>query len=265
MEKLTREIDVLKLRGNERERVRDLVIVEVPLRIFLNGEELITISHIPLKSEALAVGFLLSEGLVKSKEDIKSLNFYEDVGIVNITTSKNNYLLQDCQRIAPFLHAGGMNINNIRDVKDIGKVESNKSFSKEEITKLMEEMTLMSSLFNETGGVHCSALCKEGEIVCFAEDVARHNTLDKIFGECLLSDIPIDGALILTSGRATSGIVAKAAKRGIPVLASRSAPTSLSIKIAGELGITLVGFVRNRRMNVYAGEWRIKQEEANAN
>ena len=125
------------------------------------------------------------------------------------------------------------------------------------IIDLMQEMGKRSELFRETGGVHSSALAREGTLVLFREDIGRHNAIDKIIGECLLSGIPFDDALLMTSGRITSEIARKAGIAGIPVIASRSAPTSLAIRMAEELDLTIVGFVRGKRMNIYTGDWRI--------
>ncbi|MFC1952414.1 formate dehydrogenase accessory sulfurtransferase FdhD [Chloroflexota bacterium] len=94
-------------------------------------------------------------------------------------------------------------------------------------------------------------------ILVFSEDIGRHNAIDKIFGECILRDIPTNDHMIVTSGRISSEIVLKVAKSNIPILISKSAPTSLGVRLADELGITLIGFVRGRRMNIYANRWRV--------
>ncbi|GAH48634.1 unnamed protein product, partial [marine sediment metagenome] len=99
--------------------------------------------------------------------------------------------------------------------------------------------------------------CKGRENYTFREDIGRHNAIDKIIGECFLSDIHLGDTILLTSGRTTSEITRKVGAAGIPVISSKSAPSSLSIKMAKELGLTLIGFVRAKRMNVYTEEWRI--------
>ena len=116
----------------------------------------------------------------------------------------------------------------------------------------------MSKLFKSTGGAHAAALCDSDRLLVFKEDIGRHNAVDKAFGECLTNGIETEGKLLLTSGRISSEILLKSVKRGIAILASRSAPTSLAVQFAEKAGLTLVGFVRGKRMNVYSNAQRIK-------
>ena len=117
---------------------------------------------------------------------------------------------------------------------------------------LIKEFNKSSQLFLDTGGVHSCALCDINKIIIFKEDIGRHNALDKVLGKALLEDIDFRDKIILTSGRISSEILIKTAKRQIPVIVSRSAPTSLSIDIAKKLNITLIGFARGKRMNIYS-------------
>ena len=105
--------------------------------------------------------------------------------------------------------------------------------------------------------MHSAALCDTTNIIVFSEDIGRHNAIDKIFGECLLNDITTDDHIIITSGRISSEILLKVAKRNVPLIVSKSAPTDLGVRLADELGVTLVGFVRGKRMNVYTHAGRI--------
>jgi len=122
---------------------------------------------------------------------------------------------------------------------------------------MAKEFQQRSQIFRTTGGVHSAALCDTEGILVFSEDIGRHNAIDKIFGECILRDIPTDDHIIITSGRISSEILLKIAKRNVPILISKAAPTNLGISLANDLGVTLVGFVRGKRMNVYANEWRV--------
>jgi len=110
----------------------------------------------------------------------------------------------------------------------------------------MTEAQRMSELFKTTGGVHSSAVCSGGKILYFREDVGRHNSVDKLIGRCFLEGIDMGDKVLLTTGRISSEILIKAAKMGVPVLASRSAPTELAVRHAEELGVTIAGFVRIR-------------------
>ena len=105
--------------------------------------------------------------------------------------------------------------------------------------------------------MHSAALCDNRDILVFAEDIGRHNAIDKIFGECILRDIPTDDRIVITSGRIPSEILLKVARRKIPIIISISAPTDLGVRLATDLGMTLIGFVRGKRMNVYTNGWRV--------
>jgi len=122
----------------------------------------------------------------------------------------------------------------------------------------LKEMQSKSELYQTTGGVHSSALMhKSGEIIVFREDVGRHNAADKILGFCINKNITMEDKIFLTSGRISSEIVGKVAHMQIPILISRAAPTSLAIDIAEELGLTVLGFVRGKRANIYTNAQRI--------
>jgi len=113
------------------------------------------------------------------------------------------------------------------------------------------------SMYRDTHGVHSCALCSSGGIEIFSEDIGRHNAVDKIFGKCFLENISLEDKIILTSGRISSEILIKVAKQKVPVIVSRTAPTDLGVGLAEKLKVTLIGFVRGSRMNVYTHEFRI--------
>jgi FdhD protein len=119
------------------------------------------------------------------------------------------------------------------------------------------ELQQKALLFKATGGVHSAALADNEMLLYFYEDIGRHNAVDKIIGECLLNGTATDDKALFTSGRISSEIMLKAAKLKIQLIVSRAAPTSLSVELAEALNITLVGFVRGRRMNIYSHPWRI--------
>jgi FdhD protein len=114
-----------------------------------------------------------------------------------------------------------------------------------------------SQVYRATRGVHSAALCDKRDILVFYEDIGRHNAIDKIFGQCILNDLATDGHIIITSGRVSSEILLKVARRNVPIIVSKSVPTSLGVRLADDLGVTLVGFVRGKRMNVYTHAGRI--------
>lgn len=255
----TEDFDILRIKDEGGEKIRDTVSIEAPLTIFLNGEELVTLLHTPSYSKQLAVGFLLSECFIKKRSDIDSIRFYNSKGIININTKNNGDASKKLSsgRVITSGCCGGTSFYRAKDVKNFKEITSKEKFSSDTIINLMKEMARRSLIFKKTGGVHSSALAKGGKIILFREDIGRHNAIDKIIGECFLSDIHLGDTILLTSGRTTSEITRKVGAAGIPVIASKSAPSSLSIKMAKELGLTLIGFVRGKRMNVYTEEWRI--------
>jgi FdhD protein len=125
----------------------------------------------------------------------------------------------------------------------------------------MRDFQDRSEVFKNTGGVHAAALSSADGIELFSEDIGRHNAVDKVFGRCLLENIETKDKLLLVTGRISSEILLKVARRGIPALVSKSAPTDSGVKLAEKLGITLIGFVRGHRMNVYAHAERVLADE----
>jgi FdhD protein len=129
-----------------------------------------------------------------------------------------------------------------------------------DVFTLVSDFQHHSQIYKDTGGVHSAAMCDTKSLLVFNEDIGRHNAIDKIFGECILKDIPTDGRIIITSGRISSEILLKVAKRNVPIIISKSAPTDLGVKLANDLGVTLLGFVRGKRINAYTNNWRIVRD-----
>jgi FdhD protein len=252
-------VPILRLTEAGKSSADDIVVREFPLTIVLNNQELVTLLCSPKNLDYLAVGFLSSEGLLKGKDEIKNIAVDDRRGVVRVETEEGNkqagellfnrLITSGCGRGASFYSAA--------DIGGQVKVESQASISALEVFELVREFQHQSQIFRTTGGVHSAALCDTKSILVFSEDIGRHNAIDKIFGECILKDIPTDDRIIVTSGRVSSEILLKAAKRNIPLLISKSAPTDLGVRLANDLGVTLIGFVRGKRMNVYSNDWRI--------
>lgn len=241
-----------------KEAAQDIIVREFPLTIMLNDLELVTLLCSPTDLKYLALGFLFSEGLLKGKDDVKRVTVDERKGVVRVETTADmstegevvfkRLITPGCGRGASFYSAADTGLE---------KVESDMTVTSEQILELMKQFQHRSLVFRTTGGVHSAALCDNTNILVFNEDIGRHNAIDKIFGQCLERGLPTGERLILTSGRISSEIVVKVARRKVPVLVSKSAPTTVGVKLADELGITLVGFVRGSRMNVYSHDGRV--------
>lgn len=255
----TVERQVTVIRDGMKETVPDPVTVEAPLTIFLNGEELVTLLCTPEKMDLLALGFLRSEGLLSSLDEIAELRLKEEEGLVEVELKGAGGLAErlygrrtitsGCGKGTVFFHA--------LDALRSRPVTGNLKLPAPKVWELMRALQDKAVLFKETGGAHSAAAADREKIIYFCEDIGRHNAVDKIAGQSLVENVSLEDKVLITSGRLSSEILLKAAKLRLPVLLSRSAPTSLSIELAEALNITLVGFVRGRRMNIYTHGRRI--------
>lgn len=244
---------IKKVKDKDYERVEDSVIVEYPFTIFLNDEEFITLLCSPKGLEYLAIGFLVSEGVIKTKDEIKNINIDEEKGHGYIQLKNKPFLAEKLfgKRTITTGCGKGTIFYNVLDSLGAQSIKKNLEIRGEDILKLSSQLNEMSYLFKETGGVHACGLCNKEEILLFHEDVGRHNALDKVIGEAFLKNMVLEDKLLITTGRISSEMIIKASKRKIPVIISRSAPTNLSINIAKNLNITLIGFARGKRLNIY--------------
>jgi len=249
---------VKRITKEGRSNIEDVVAREFPVTIILNDQELVTILCSPKNLEYLAVGFVSSEGFLKSKDEIKKIVVDDQRGVVRLETVEDKGFAQDVlfKRLITSGCGRGASFYSAADATS-QKAESQMEISADEVFALVNEFQHGSEVYLATGGVHSAALCDTKNILVFSEDIGRHNAIDKIFGKCLLENIPTDDRVIITSGRITSEILHKVAKRGIPIIISISAPTNLGVRIADNLGITLIASVRGKRMNAYTNDWRI--------
>jgi len=251
------EITVYSDKG--REKKEDLIVEELPLTIYLNEDEIATLLCTPQDLKYLAVGFLFSEGILNSKEEVKNIILDERKGLAWVEADKDKDFVKKLinKRLITSGCGKGASFYSVADSILSQKIKSDLSISFKQVLSLAQELQDRSELYKSTGGVHSAALCTEDKVVLFCEDIGRHNAIDKIFGKCLLTDMALNDKIIISSGRVSSEILLKVAKRSIPILISRSAPTKMAVGLAEKLGITLIGFARGKRMNVYANEYRV--------
>ena len=248
----------LQCTNEGKSRIEKTVAREILLTIFLNGQELVTLLCSPKDLNYLTAGFLASEGLIKSKDEIKKIEVDEWEGVVRVET--NGSTEHDSRFFAKRLITSGCGSGatfyNEADIA-ISKVESKMKISTDEVFALATEFQHRSEVYLSTHGVHSAAFCDRHSILIFNEDIGRHNAVDKIFGKCLLEEINCNNRLIISSGRLSSEIIHKVAKRGIPIVISISAPTSLGVKVADNYGITLIASVKGKKFDVYTHDWRV--------
>lgn len=243
--------EIKKVINNEVHYKSDSIIKEQPLTVFVNGYELVTLMTLPLNLKELAIGFIASENIINDFNEIKSVNFSHQNTVVqielykevNINLFKKRTLTSGCGKGITFINLQDCALNEVNN--DSFKINSTI------INKLMSEMQNKSNLFLKTGGTHTAALASHNSIINVIEDIGRHNTVDKLIGYSYLNNIDLQHTMIITSGRVSSEIIIKVLKQKIPILISRSAPTSQAVEIAREKNITLVGFTRGNRFNIY--------------
>ena len=262
MENEIERIPIQRVTKEGRQDIEDVVVRELPLTIILNNQELVTLLCSPADLKYLAVGFLFSEGLLDSKDEIKKIFVDDQRGVVRVQTGEGKELAGELlfKRLITSGCGRGASLYSAADVGALAKVESKCGISAPQVFNLVKEFQHSSQVFRATGGVHSAALCDTESILIFNDDIGRHNAIDKIFGKCVLEDIRTDDRIVATSGRVSSEILLKVVKRNIPIIISVSAPTDVAVKLADSLGITLVGFVRGSRMNVYTHDWRVKTD-----
>jgi FdhD protein len=211
---------------------------------------------------ALVVGFLAAEGIIDTVDDIKDIAFVYDSEetLASVELHREARMRPDSRRKT--LTSGcahGVTFRKALSNEEKTKATSTFCISSERISHLMTDMQAAAQLFQDTGGAHTVALADRTNLIFTAEDIGRHNAMDKVIGQALLSNLSLEDKILLVSGRISSELAIKAVRQRIPIVASRAAPTLLAVEIARECNLTLAGFVRGNRMNVYSGEQRISE------
>lgn len=252
--------EVVSIKGAGSEGDSRMVVREVPLTISVNGRELITLLTTGDANRELTLGFLLSEGFLKNREDLKEIQVDDEAGTARVQLSGDVDLVEKLwgKRAVTSGCGKGATFYHLLDSLQAAPVTSSTTLTPAQVYGLMRELNRRSDLYRQTHGVHNCALAEEDRVLVFRDDIGRHNAVDKIRGACFVEGIPLEGKIIVTTGRMSSEIVVKVAKMGIPILISRSAPTSLALELANTAGLTLAGYVRGENMIVYTGKERIK-------
>jgi FdhD protein len=257
MEDELERFPVLRFTKEGRSDAELAVAKEFMFTIFLNDQELATILCSPGNLRYLAVGFLASEGIIKSRDEIKKMEIDDWLGTAHMEIEGGKAVDDNfTKRLIASGCGGAATFYSLADAAT-PKVESAMKISPDEVFTLVSQFQHSSQLYLATHGVHSAALADRKDLLIFSEDIGRHNAIDKIFGKCILEDIPTSDRIIISSGRISSEISHKVAKRGVPIIVSLSAPTSLGLKTADKMGITLIGSVRGKRMDVYTHPDRI--------
>ncbi len=229
------------------------VVREQPLTIVANGVELATFMCTPQKLDYLAVGFLAFEGIIDTLEAIRELDVDPENGIVEVELATE--LVQPQKRI--FTSGCGMGLTFTLRTSHYPPLRRELTLTPLQVYPLMQRLFEGAAMYQASRGIHAAALSDGEQLLLLAEDVGRHNALDKILGEAWMKGIRTEGRLLLTTGRISSEMLRKAAFMAAPIAISRTSPTSLSIEAAKRLGITMIGYVRRNSFNVYTHPERL--------
>ncbi|MBI5441213.1 MAG: formate dehydrogenase accessory sulfurtransferase FdhD [Deltaproteobacteria bacterium] len=238
-----------------------MVVEELPLTLYANGEEVVTLLTLGDNLLELALGFLRSEGFFSEREEV--LGWEEEPGIVRVRLARDPGLIRKLmeKRTVTTGCGKGTTFYSALDALRLRPVESPLKLSSEAILARMNDLQQRSDLYRSTGGTHNATLADEDRTLLFRTDIGRHNAVDMISGRALLDGIDCTHAALLTTGRVSSEILLKVAKMRIGILISRSAPTALALRLAEEVGVTVVGYVRGGRFNVYTHPRRVEGAE----
>lgn len=243
---------ILRYKEGSLVEITDTIALEKKLQVIINGNEIISLLCTPLQIRELVIGFLLTEGILKGHFCAESISIkYDDEITVSI---KLDGEIEERQMTITSGCVGGITFSAR---KELNRISDKFVLNAGTLKKLFIDFTQKSELFRMTGCVHSAAIANRDGIIFFAEDIGRHNAVDKVIGHCILENIPFTEKILLASGRLSSEIVTKAGRWEIPVIASRTSPTSRAVEIADNAGITLIGFVRGDRFNIYTHSYRI--------
>jgi FdhD protein len=271
MEPARRRVTVLRVVSGTADRADDMTAAEEPLEVRLNGRPFAVIMRTPGSDPELVAGFLLAEGVVRSSDELGTIEHCRETteagrgNTVNATVlGEAADRLQDVfaerRQVVTSAACGMCGRRQIESLQTLApRVTAHSPIAGDVIRSLPARLRARQSTFDETGGLHAAALFDfAGRLELSAEDIGRHNAVDKVIGRMLMLErVPLDDRVLFVSGRTSFEIVQKAVVAGVPVVGAVSAPSSLAVDLAVEMGVTLLGFVRDERFNVYSHPERI--------
>lgn len=253
---------ITRLRDGQASETEDKVVKENILVIRVNGRQVVGLVYLPGEEKELVFGYLFTSGIIENVDEVQdysysnytaNLKFREGIDIENrIATcvTSGRLVTTACGPTEYFVQ--------LKQGLGIPKVLSKLMVKSETIFSAAKTMSKGAVIFHETGGTHAAALFNdEGDLLHLSEDVGRHNAVDKVIGASILSGIQLQKSFLISTGRQTVDMVVKAARAGIPIVASLSASTHSGISAAESTNVTLIGFTRGKRMNIYTQPQRV--------
>ena len=239
-----------RVRGSRADAVAGEIVREQPLTLSVNGEKFLTLLCSPVKLEALVVGYLWMEKVIASLDEVTRVEVSPVDGHAEVTLSHPVTL--PTERILTSGCGGGITFRI--DHRLFPRLASSLRVAPETLSTQMKDLFAAAVHYRESRGIHGAALSDGERLLVVAEDVGRHNAVDKVKGEALLRGIPTEDRILLSTGRVSSEMLLKAARMGVPLVASRTSPTEMAVALAEQLNITVCGYVRPDSLNLYAGE-----------
>ena len=235
------------------------VITEKPLTLFLNSQEIVTMMTIGDYPEYLAVGYLINQNMLRGADDITSIDYDDDLGVIVIRTEfETNFEEKMKKKVRTSGCAQGTVFGDVIDAFDDIKLDNDANLKTSWLYSLTKQINTLPSLYLCVGAIHGSVLCKQNKPLAYFEDVGRHNAVDKIAGWMAMNKISASDKIFYSTGRLTSEMVIKTVMMGIPILISRSGFTAWGVELAQKSGLTLIGRARGKRFVALSGADRIE-------
>lgn len=254
---------IVRFENGKLVETKDHYVTEFPLTIMVNGEEFATIICSPNHLEELVLGFLASEGAILKNDDLKSIQIDDSKGFAHVELTKSlgerfeystkRMIASCCGKSREFYFQNDAAVAKT----SMSKIVLNPT----QVLNMMTRLQSASKIFKQTGGLHNAAISDGDTFFEHRQDIGRHNALDKLYGYCIQRHIPVRNKVLIFSGRISSEILIKAAKIGVGVILSKSAPTTLAVTLAQDLNITAIGFIRDGNFNIYSHPERITPVE----
>ena len=232
-----------KLAGGEFTAAKTSIVIEKEFLIYLNGEHLITASITPTLEKEFTVGYLYGQGFIDDISELAAIQIEENAA--RVTLKNAGTALKITENAGYRIVSGGGKAVYL-DKKTLAEIKTKTEIGKKEIFRAMNTLFAKARIYRDTEGVHAAGLFNpSAEPVCIAEDIGRHNTLDKVIGYALLNGVDCNKTFLVSTGRMASEMVIKAGRAGIPVIATKTAATDAGLEIGRECGLTIIGFVRD--------------------
>jgi len=240
---------IIRVVEGQSEQAERKVVAEYPLRLRVNGRDLATLVCSPHQLNFLLAGFFRLQGFIDSLDDILSMGVCDDYGLAELRIRT-----ELPERLQPTLTSGcgtGIAYNLPQSLLDLSQ-QHQRSYKSECLFRLMKNLQSQAEQYRSHGGIHSAAIGDADGLLLYAEDIGRHNTLDRLAGEALFKKVELQDKMLVTSGRVSTEMVAKAARLGIGLVASRTSPTDKAIELCEQAGITMIGYLRGNNMEIYS-------------